>query len=212
MNLRLDDDALNDLQHRRMLTAAYSRYSRNAAGLGSVVGGAFCLTAFFLNAAVPLPLAARLALAAGPLVWIAAKELLRRRFYQRFGVVEEKWTTGERMLRRLLNGFIALFSIGVTGEALWLTHFSPSMPVIGYLAFIVAMPFLSWRYLHSIEEWNIGILLLCQAALVLGGSHYGTLFLVLAAIWSLAAIAVGLHQHKQFRRIAGQLSALEPLS
>jgi len=210
-------EALDDLQRRRTLTAAYSRYSRNAGGLGSVIGGGLCLIAFLLNAWVPLGPVARLVLASTPIVWILAKELLRGRLYQQFGVVEEAWTARSRQLHLLLNGFVAVIAAGIVGFVivgfvLRRGPFPPSLPAIGYLAFMIAMPFLSFRYFHGTEEFTVGIFLICQAAIVLGGGHYDSFFLAIAVAFSIPAIMVGLHQHHQFRRIARQLRSLEPLS
>ena len=207
-----NQDALDEIERRRALTTAYSRYSRNAAGLSSVIGGGLCLVAFMLNALVPLPLYARLLLASTPLIWILAKEFLRHRFYQQFGVVEEVWTAGEQRAHLGRNGFVAAVSVLVVGAVLWRSHFAPPLPMVGYLVFVIAMPFLSWHYLRSKEEFKVGIFLICQAAVVLGGGHYGYVFLAIAVVFSITAIVVGLHQHRDFRRIARELSSLEPIS
>jgi hypothetical protein len=202
-------EALHDLDRRRALTAEYSRYSRNAGGLGSLVGGALCAIAFLLDRMTTLPNAARFALAATPLVWIAVKEWLRRRLYQRFGVVEEAWTPEERRMHHRRTGVLAVASGLLVAVAFYYARFAQ---VIGFVAMIIAMPIFSARFLRSREEFRVGVLLFCQAAFMLSGGRLGYAFLVAAVVFSASAIAVGLRQHRAFRRIARELSELGPVS
>jgi hypothetical protein len=208
----LDGETLDDLDRRRVLTAEYSRYSRNASGLGSVIGGALCAIAFLLDRTTTLPHEARFALAATPLVWIAVKEWLRRRLYQRFGVVEEAWTPKERRKHRRRNGLLAAASVLLVAAVLYYARFAPRSQVLGFVAMIVAMPILSARFLRSREEFKVGVLLFCQAAVMLSGGRLGYLVFAAALVFSTSAIAVGLRQHRAFRRIARELSDLEPVS
>jgi len=207
-----DAETLDDLDRRRALTAEYSRYSRNAGGLGNVIGGTLCAIAFLLDRLTTLPYAARLALAATPFVWIATKESLRRRLYQRFGVVEEAWTPKERRTHRRRNGILAAASVLLVAIMLNYARFAPQSQVLGFVAMIVAMPILSARFLRSREEFKVGVVLFCQAAVMLSGGRLGYLVFAAALVFSTSAIAVGLRQHRAFRRIARELSELGPVS
>ena len=80
---------LERLDRLEGLTRAYARFSRSAGGLGTLMGGVFCLVVYFTGALLPLTIATRTALALCPLVWIAVKEWLRTGLYQAQGRVLE---------------------------------------------------------------------------------------------------------------------------
>src|SRR5690606_37949838 len=135
------------------------------------------LVTYFVGAlAPPTSVWGRLALASAPIIWIVAKELLRSRFYQRLGRVAEPWSTSQRRWHMGYSAFTALVCVTVVGYLLYLARNEPAVLLypesLGYLAFVVAMPFLVWYYMRTPLEFIIGVFLVAQAAVVLAGSSY----------------------------------------
>jgi hypothetical protein len=199
-----------ELERLSAVTREYARFSRSAAGLGSVLGGVFGLVSYFAGALAPLTWWSRAALAALPLVWIVAKELLQRRYYQRHGRVEEVERAGERRLHRFLTATIAVVSIAVVGWLLRdvIVHGRGDREwweLAGYLAFVAAMPFLVWRYLRTPLEFIVGVFLLAQAAVVLGGGRYELGEQLQAPIASLVLIGLGAWEHWSYRKLERRL-------
>jgi len=199
-----------DLERLSAVTREYARFSRSAAGLGSVLGAVLGLVSYFAGALAPLTWWSRAALAALPLVWIVAKELLQRLYYQRHGRVEEVERAGERRLHRFLTATVAAVGIAVVGWALRdaIVHGPGARAwweLAGYLAFVVAMPFLVWRYLRTPLEFIVGVFLLAQAAVVLGGGSYELGEPLQAPIASLVLIGLGAWEHRSHRRLERRL-------
>ena len=199
-----------DLDRLSELTRDYARYSRSAAGLGSVLGGVFGLASYFIGALAALTWWSRAALAALPLVWIVAKELLQRRYYQRHGRVEEVERAGERRLHRFLTAIVAGVSIAAVGWVLRdvIVH-GPGdrawWELAGYVVFVAAMPFLVWRYLRTPLEFIVGVFLLAQAAVVLGGGRYELGEQLQAPIASLVLVGLGAWEHRSYRKLERRL-------
>lgn len=192
------------------LTRRYARFSRSAAGLGSVVGGVLALVAYFTGALAPLAPWSRLLLATTPLLWIGAKELLRHRYYQRFGRVVERPDPSHHRWHVALTIFIAVLSVGIVVVVVgglimggWRTE--PFSQWLGYLAFVVAMPFLVWRYMRTMVEFVVGVFLVAQAAVVLGGGNYELGQQLQAPVFAVVLIVFGVREHLEFRALARRL-------
>lgn len=202
----LPDDALADITRR------YARFSHSAAGLGGVIGGVLVLVTYFVGAlALPESVWGRLALAATPIVWIACKELLRNHFYQRLGRVAEPWSGSQRRWHIGITAFTAVVSVVVVGGLAYLFRDDPAAflhpQALGYLAFVIAMPFLVWRYMRTPLEFIVGVFLVAQAAVVLGGGSYPLGHQPQAPIAALAFIVLGARQHLEFRSLRRDLAA-----
>lgn len=182
----------------------------SARGLGSVLGGALALVTYFLGALVPdLSTGGRVALAAAPLVWIAVKELLRSRYYQRFGRVEEARPALDRRLHLGLTLFTALVSAGIVVTVLvreWPVQWD--VGIAGYLMYVAAMPLLVWLFMRTPLEYVAGVFLVAQAALMLSGGNYSLWQQPQAPIGGLALIVLGLRQHAEYLRISRELESL----
>lgn len=190
------------------VTRQYARFSRSAAGLGSVLGGVLTLVAYFVGALVTLNPWIRLCLAATPLLWILGKEALQRRYYQRFGRVVERESRGERRWRIAWTAFVALVStiiVGATVAAMW-SQWQVDARVIGYLAFLGAMPVLAWRFMRTPWEFIIGVFLVAQAAVVLAGGNYELGQQIQAPIVAVVLIGMGIREHLQFRSLLRRIS------
>ncbi|MEO8802564.1 MAG: hypothetical protein ABI304_14745 [Rudaea sp.] len=220
-----DSDLANDrLRELESVTSAYARYSRSAGGLASVLGGMFCVASYLCGALLPLTVPVRAVLIAFPIVWILAKIGLTRHYYQRFGRVEESETAAERWTYRAClatSVFVAVaITIVVVNQALS-RQAMPAPGVIGYLAFVVALPVATWLWLHSALDFIVGVFLFCQAAFACGGRAYPGLDIMHLTQWApmswlaltypllaLALIASGFAQHRQFQSLRARLEAL----
>jgi len=187
---------LTTLDRLSSATRDLSRFSRSAAGLGSVLGGALCLASSCAHALLPLTPATRLLLATFPFLWILAKELLRRRFYQRLGRIDQPLSRRARLAHLAITLYTIAFSLLVLAAVLPRTR-TPA--TAGYALIILLMPWITWRYLRTTNEYIVGTFLLCQAAVGLAGSHYHTPGLLLTPIvCSLLMILTGLLEHRRF--------------
>jgi cell shape-determining protein MreD len=205
MTIRIDPEELRDLTRR------YARFSRSAAGLGSVVGGVFVLVAYFVGALAPLTVWIRAVLVALPFVWLVVREVLRRHLYQRHGRVAEIVQARNRRWHYVFTGFTGLVS---TGILVWIaTDLLSGRPVpepgwlalAGYIAFVAALPFLVLFFLWTPLEYIIGIFLIAQAAVVVAGGHYVLGQQIQAPVAAVVLIALGLAQHREFRLLEHRL-------
>jgi hypothetical protein len=209
----LDRPDLDRVDRLGTLTREYARFSRNAAGLGHVLGGAICLAAYLANGLVDWPHAdgaARLLLALAPVVWIAAKELLRARVYQRYGRVLEPMPAGERRWFLARTAIVVAIVAFVLASTLPAFVRAPTLAGAGYLFFVCALPVVAWRLLPTTEEFVIGVFLICQAAVVLGGGSYSLGSQLAAPVVSLIALVTGTVQHRRFRALEREMLALRP--
>jgi hypothetical protein len=189
------------------LTRRYARYSRSAGGLGTLLGGVFCLLSYFGGALLPLTLGLRVSLALLPLAWIAAKEWIRLTLYQSQGRVRE---TPERSQWRWhvgLTAFIAIASLAIICAVLFHTHASRHPVAWLYLAYVAALPVLTWYFLWSIPEFVVGGFLLCQAAVAAAGLTYPLGSQIQAPLMAIVAILVGWREHREFRALRRDLEA-----
>lgn len=227
-------DAMNTLAKTRgrpcqadeleALTRAYARYSRSAGGLGSVLGGTLCLLSAFAGALLPLTPAVRAALIAMPFVWLAAKLWLTRRYYQRFGRVEEQEAPNERLTHRLCLAAAILVAIGITTADLVGAIRHPgrlSAGLVGYLFLVWLLPLAAWRWMRSAMDFIVGVFLICQAALACVGQAYPmiglahgaeamrlSLVVVAPPLVAVVMVVVGFAEHRHFQAIRARLEAL----
>ena len=208
-----DDPAIDVSTRMQALTREYSRYSRSAGGLSAVAGGVACLASFLAGALLPVTPALSYTLIAMPLLWLVVKQWLAHRLYQRLGHVEELASPSERGYQWLFVGFTALVSLVILGSVLSrVTPFGEqawSLGQTGYVAVMLALPVIVWRWLRTPLEFIVGVFLFCQAALAFAGRSYGFgLGTVVFPIASVALIAVGLRDHRRFLRLQAELRGL----
>lgn len=186
------------------ITRDYARYAESAGGLAAVAGGTLCLLSFALGAALAPTLALRLTLMAIPVIWLVLKQIIANRYYQRLGRAVEMLDRGRVLTRRaLIAGTAALIVIIMLGVLL--DDESVPLPKTTleaglYLAILVAIPLIAWRWLRTPIELVVGTFLLCQAALAgKGGSYplWSTALIFLPA--GVMMIASGVRDHQRFR-------------
>jgi hypothetical protein len=140
--------------------------------------------------------------AAVPLVWIAAKETLRRRYYLRHGLVAEPWDPTQRRWHIGFTAFVAFVALWVAFVVVRAAFEAGALPpdFIGYLAFVIAMPACVWWFMRSTEEFLVGVVLFSQAAVIVAGGEYPWWNLHFAA-FALIAIVAGFKQHRDYLKL-----------
>lgn len=194
------------------MTREYSRYSRSAGGMAAIIGGIVCLASFLAGALLPAAMELRVVLIGMPMIWLAAKQWLVQRYYQRFGQVEEQVTPTERNFQRVFIAFTAVVSALIVGFVL--TRLQPvgnlpwDLRATGYLMVVAVLPLIVWRWLRTPLEFIVGVFLLCQAAVAFTGQTYAfgptTVMFPLAAI---ALVVVGWRDHQRFLRLQTEMRA-----
>ena len=206
--MELTTDPLSErLARLSTLTRAYARYSRSAGGLGTLLGGVFCLLSYFGGALLPLTPLLRVVLALLPLIWIAAKEWMRFKLYQSQGRVHEAPDQSQWRWHAGLTAFLAVVSLTVICGVLFYTPAARHPAVWVYLAYVAALPVLTWYFLWSIPELVVGGFLLCQAAVAAAGLTYPLGSQLQAPLMAVVAILVGWREHREFRALRRELEA-----
>src|ERR1051326_1309276 len=138
------------------VTRQYSRFSHSAAGLANVIGGLLALAAWWIWSHMPDSMPRRTVLIAIPIIWIAAKEWLRRRYYQRYGQVVQLGNRTEMRWRIALTSLMAVICITILGFSAYFMitrpySGHPALPVM-WLITIAAMPFGVWFFFNGAVE------------------------------------------------------------
>lgn len=187
-------------------TSRYARYSRSAGGLSLVIGGILCLVAFVIGASVDLTPVLRYTLAAAPLLWLLSKELLRVFYYQRAGAVRERLSDTQCRWHRWMVVYLALMSLLIIAGVIWGAGARVwQWPVIAYVVIVAAMPLVAARWFWSIGDFLVGVLLICQAAVVIMGLHYPWYWILIAAGYAAIAITTGWREHRDYLRLRDEL-------
>jgi hypothetical protein len=216
--------SLKELSELEKLTRQYARFSKSAVGLGHVLGGGLLFLSVYLLHHIQLGIFGRLLLGAAPFAWIFGKEWLREHYYQFSGRVTQRRRVWEGPLQGLLTGVMAVISLAATGFVVYgLVHnFSwwlvPSTLV--YVALLLAMPFIVWRYLRAPYEFVVGVALFALSAILLSGSPLAGApraalvrgFMVLAEVVALVMVLVGLVEHIEFLILRRKMRALKEAS
>lgn len=194
------------LDHLSGLTTRYARYSRSAGGLSLVIGGVLCLAAFVLGATLALTPAWRYVLASAPLLWLLCKELLRAFYYQREGGALQRLSAKERRNHLWMVGYLALMSALIVGVVLWNAGARAwQWPAIAYVVLVAALPLVAARWFWSVGDFLVGVLLFCQAAVVISGGHYPWYWILIAAAYAAIAIPTGWREHRDYQRLRIEL-------
>jgi hypothetical protein len=214
--------SLKELSELEKLTRAYGKFSRDAVGLGHVLGGGLVfLSTYLLGHHIHLGVFGRLLLGSAPFAWIFCKEWLREHYYQFAGRVQQPKKVWEDVLLAMLTGLTALISLTATGFVVHglLQDFSWRLALsnLVYVPLLLAMPFIVWRYLRAPYEFVVGVALLALAALVLSGSPLaGTTraalvlgFMVGAEVVALVMVLVGFVEHMEFLKLRRKMRALK---
>jgi hypothetical protein len=194
---------LGELQQ---VTRDYASYSRSRGGLGTVLGGIAGILVFvviwrFGGNAWTAGLAIGLTV-----LWLVGKEVIRRRYYRRYGEAQETWAG---QARRTHLASVLLFTPLLLGFAVWIVAagwLSKPATAWPYLVFCLATPWIIWRYLFTVNEIMVGAGLLFICAITASGHTPALLGLLIVPVYALAMIPLGLAEHRQFRTLAARLA------
>jgi hypothetical protein len=214
--------SLKELSELEELTRAYGKFSRDAVGLGHVLGGGLVfLFAYLLRDHSHLGVFGRLLLGAGPFAWILGKDSLREHYYQFSGRVQQPRRVWEDVLLAMLTGVTALISLTATGFVVYglLQDFSWRLALssLVYVALLLSMPFMVWRYLRAPYEFVVGVFLLTLSAILLSGTPLATsgragiayVFAFPAQAVALVMVLVGFVEHMEFLKLRRKMRALK---
>ncbi|BFI96462.1 MAG: hypothetical protein RSP_19720 [Rhodanobacter sp.] len=199
------------------LTREYASYSRSAGGLASVLGGVSCLVSYLLGGLLTPAPTLRIGLAALPVLWLLAKQSMARRYYQRFGHVEEHESVTDRRIHRCCIAVTVLVAVPATIRVF--AHAGhPSAMDTAYITLLWLLVLAGWRWLRTPLDFVVGAFLFCQAAVSCAGFAYPVVGTVVAAanpplallalLFPLAAallVARGVADHRRFRSLRERL-------
>lgn len=191
----------------------YARYSRSAGGLSSVIGGVLLFGSFLANAFLELGQAERIVLALTPALWLLAKELLRVGYYQRDGRVLQAPTPQEKRSHRWTVIYVAAVALLVLGFLGWKAIEIGRLPepaMLGYAVIVAALPLVAWRWFWSVSDFLVGVLLMCQSAVVISGGHYPAIWLIYVGACAAIAIFYGLREHREYLALRAEFAAPGP--
>jgi hypothetical protein len=109
----------------------------------------------------------------------------------------------------LVSGLI-LYAFASAGALGLLVHGRAgrfAIPLSGYLLFVSAMPLVAWRWFWSISDFQVGILLICQAAVVTAGIHYSIPWIFMASMFGITGIAMGVREHRDYLSLRRELGS-----
>ena len=203
---------LEDLDQLAARAQRYARYSRSAGGLSSVIGGILLLASFLANAYLELDAVNRILLALAPLLWLLAKELLRVGYYQRDGEVLQAPTDREKRTHRwtvIYLAVVAAIVLGVLAYTALQMGRLPGAGMLGYAVIVAALPLVAWRWFWSVSDFLVGVLLMCQSAVVIGGGNYPPIWLLYVGACAAIVVFYGLREHRDYLALRAEFAAQE---
>jgi hypothetical protein len=201
---------LDDLDQLAARAQRYARYSRSAGGLSSVIGGILLFASFLANAYIELGPADRVVLALAPVLWLLAKEVLRVGYYQRDGRALQAPTAKERREHRWMVIYLAVVAVlvlGVLGYTALEVGRMPGPDMLGYALIVAALPLVAWRWFWSVSDFLVGVLLMCQSAVVIGGGNYPAIWLIYVGACAAIAAFYGLREHREYLALRAEFAA-----
>jgi hypothetical protein len=203
-----------ELAEVEKLTREYARFSRDAAGLGHVIGGVLVFLTVFLLARGPVPTWGGILLGTAPFAWIIGKEWLHRRYYQFSGRVTQPERRGHDLLLGVLAGLFAVMIVAIflVQKPMYPFSWNLALSSTVCIAILLAMPFVVWRWLRAPYEFVPGIFLLALSAFLLSGNmqiavRAAGAFGIVAEIVAVVMILAGYAEHMKFLKLRRKLLA-----
>ncbi len=198
--------SMRDLAETQRLAQEYASYSQSRNGLGNVLGGVAGLLVYLTGVLLGPGLPTAIITIGLTIAWLIGKEVIRRRVYRTFGDARERWSPVQRRLHIGLTAFVALVALGIWG--LFLVKGQVGNPRgWPYLAFIAAMPFITWLYLRTPYEFIIGVFLVCASAVTSAGGAYGlsAWYAWFVPICAALMLVLGVQEHRRYAALTAQL-------
>jgi hypothetical protein len=102
--------------------------------------------------------------------------------------------------------YLAVMSLLIVGGVVWVAGARAwQWPGIGYVVIVAAMPLVAARWFWSVGDFLVGVLLVCQAAVVIAGNHYPWYWILIAALYAAIAISTGWREHRDYLRLRDEL-------
>src|SRR3546814_283507 len=148
-----------------------------------------------------------------PLLWLASKELLRAFYYQRAGAVRERLSDRQRRGHFWMVAYLAAMALLIIGGLAWSAGARTwQWPGIAYVAIVAAMPLVAARWFWSTGDFLVGVLLICQAAVVIVGLNYPWYWILIAGLYAAIAIPTGWREHRRSEEHTSELQSLMRIS
>ena len=202
------------LEQLQTLTREYAKFSKSAAGWGSITGGILGLLLYAIINRSDLPNWARLLCAFAPVIWLGSKQFVQSRYYQRHGQVLENniipvW------LERVLQGLIIGTMLCILGAGLVALAVKPEailrIPTPNLILAVLLCGFgiYASRLINTTPELLAAMQMFIAAFYILGGQPGNP-----GSIWALPAysgilLVMGIFEHLQYRGIESQLRKLQ---
>src|SRR3546814_5575782 len=87
-----------------------------------------------------------------------------------------------------------------------------SSDLIAYVAIVAAMPLVAARWFWSTGDFLVGVLLICQAAVVIVGLNYPWYWILIAGLYAAIAIPTGWREHRRSEEHTSELQSLMRIS
>ena len=199
--------ALERAERLARLTTRYSRFSGTFGGLGTALCGLLGL-GLMLRIRLGPPTALQPWLIGVLPAGILARELVRRLYYQHHGIVTEAQPRIRHVLRYVALG---LFTAGCWGGVLWAIARHGFPEQTSHQIFLLGMtlaPILWGTPSGVIDLMLVASVFLNVLIAVSRHAPPRPSELTMPTVFSVAALAMGLYQHLEFRRLQRELAAL----
>jgi hypothetical protein len=207
------------LSRVKRVTREYARFSRDAAGLGHVVGGLLVFLSVYLVDHVRLGIPGRLLLGAAPFGWVFVKEWLQQHYYQFGGTVSQRRRRWEDAALIVFIGFLTLAIVIIAGILLrGLGHVASWRQVVSSVAcvaMLMVLPVVVWRHLRAPYEFVVGVFLFTLASILLSGmplpawdNAFYQIGKASAMVVAFVMLCNGLVDHEKFLRLRRRMRLL----
>jgi hypothetical protein len=205
-----------ELAEVQKLTREYARFSRDAVGLGHVIGGVLVFLTVFLLARGHVSTWGAVLLGTAPLAWILGKEWLRLHYYQFSGRVTQRERRWHDLLLGVLAGLFAVLiaAIFLVQKPMYPFSWKLALSSAICIAILLAIPFVVWRYLRAPYEFVPGVFLLALSSFLLSGNmqiavRAAGAFGIIVEIVAVVMILVGYAEHMKFLKLRRKLLAIK---
>ena len=206
------------LEQLQTLTREYAKFSRSAAGWGSIIGGALGLALYAIITQFPnLPTWARVLCGFAPILWLSSKQLLQSRYYQRLGQVLEIDPNPKWLLQFIQGGMIGMMlcMIGVGLIALAIRPeriLNIPAPQLVMLVILCAYGLYAALRLGNVLEMLVALQLYLNTFFILVGGDNSPSSLWALPVYSTLLFVIGVVEHLRYKVIEGQLKKFRSAS
>jgi hypothetical protein len=203
-----------DLERLQTLTREYAKFSKSAAGWGSIIGGTIGLALYAIIQYTDPPGWARVLCGFAPILWLIAKQFAQTRYYQRLGAVREQGTMPV-WLERVIQGMVIGTMLCILGASIVAWIVKPdsilSIPLPQRIVAVVVLLYgiYAARQINSVQELLAAMQMWVATLYILAGQPANP-----SSIWALPAyssllLIMGIGEHLQYKTVEGQLQKMQ---